>query len=77
MEEEREREREKHDRKAGTGERYVLYAGARKMNATRDATRKKGAVEGALEKERRLAAGSWLAGVVEAGANEPFFTPRR
>lgn len=39
--------------------------------------RKKGVVEGTLEKERRLAAGSWLAGVVEAGANEPFFTPHR
>lgn len=36
---------------------------------------KRGMVEGTLEKERRLAAGSWLAGVVEAGANEPFFTP--
>lgn len=34
-----------------------------------------GLMEGTLEKERRLAAGSWLAGVVEAGANEPFFTP--
>lgn len=36
---------------------------------------KRGVVEGTLEKERRLVAGSWLAGVVEAGANEPFFTP--
>lgn len=32
-------------------------------------------MEGTLEKERRSAAGGWLAGVVEAGANEPFFTP--
>lgn len=32
-------------------------------------------MEGRLEKERRSAAGGWLAGVVEAGANEPFFTP--
>lgn len=32
-------------------------------------------MEGAVEKERRLAAGGWFAGVVETGANEPFFTP--
>lgn len=70
----RKREREKHDGKADR-ERYVLYAGTRKTDATRDTTRKKGVAEGTLEKERRSAAGSWLAGVVEAGANEPFFTP--
>lgn len=36
---------------------------------------KRAVVEGTLEKERRLAAGSWLAGMAEAGANEPFFIP--